>query len=305
MPGILQNKVVAITGSGRGIGASIARLAAAQGARVVVNDLGVAVDGSEPSSGPAEELVREIVSAGGEAIASPDDCSSFAGAENIVKTAVDKWGRLDGLIHNAGILRPRMVWNMEEGEWDDVLRVHLRSAFLMAKFGALQMRSQNGGAMLFVTSSNGVYGSQSLSNYSAAKAGIIGLAKSVAKEMARYNVRALAYHIGADTRMTRNPERLAQARGQAAPERAGRRPNSPEMAVALPVYLLSDEAAKLPNLSGQVLYCGGETLGVYQPMDMAKSATSSGGWTVDQVAATVPGMLDGMPNPIELTRHGA
>ena len=309
MPGILDGKVVAITGSGRGVGRAIAKLAAKEGAKVVVNDFGVTVDGLEPSSGPAAEVVQEIAADGGTAVANFDDCASMAGAENIVRAALENWGKLDGIVHNAGILRPRMIWNMEEDEWDEVLRVHLKGAFAMAKHAALAMRQQNFGTMLFVTSSNGVYGSQSLANYSAAKAGIIALAKTVAKEMARYNVKAMAYHIGADTRMTRNPQRLAQQRGEQTGATSGRGDraggNAPEMGAPLPVYLLSDEAAAIPNVSGHVFYAGGENLGIYNVMDMERSSVSPNGWTVAEVQRVLPILAASLRNVVEATRRFA
>jgi NAD(P)-dependent dehydrogenase (short-subunit alcohol dehydrogenase family) len=309
VPGILDGKVVAITGAGRGVGRAIAKLAAKEGAKVVVNDFGVTVDGFEPSSGPASEVVQEISADGGTAIVSGDDCASMAGAENIVRAAVETWGKLDGIVHNAGILRPRMIWNMEEDEWDEVIRVHMKGAFTMAKHAALVMRQQQFGTMLFVTSSNGVYGSQSLSNYSAAKAGNIALAKTVAKEMARYNVKAMAYHIGADTRMTRNPQRLAQQRGQETGATANRGErtggNAPEMGAPLPVFLLSDQAASIPNISGHVFYAGGENLGIYNVMDMERSSVSPGGWTVEEVARVLPLLAGGLRNVVEATRRFA
>ncbi len=197
MTGLLQDKVILITGAGRGIGRAIAHLAANEGAAVVINDYGVNVDGSQPSAGPAEEVAREIRAAGGEAAANFGSVSDAADAKAMVEQAVKEFGRLDGLVCNAGIDRARMIFNMSEEEWDAVLAVHLRGNFLCSRFASEQMAKQRTGTILGVTSGNGTFGQTGMTNYGSAKAAIIGLNIAMARELAPYGVRANSYHIGA------------------------------------------------------------------------------------------------------------
>jgi NAD(P)-dependent dehydrogenase (short-subunit alcohol dehydrogenase family) len=206
--GICDDRVAIVTGAGRGIGREHALLLAAQGARVVVNDLGGSVDGSGTDVGPAQQVVDEITSAGGEAVANTDDVSGWSGAEKLVATAVDTFGRLDALINNAGILRDRMLVNMTEAEWDAVINVHLKGTFAPSHFAANHWRERSkageevDGRIVNTTSPSGIYGNVGQTNYGAAKAGIASFTIIAAKELARYGVTVNAIAPAALTRMT-------------------------------------------------------------------------------------------------------
>ena len=225
----LDGRVAIVTGAGRGIGRSVARLLAGEGASVVVNDLGAAVDGSGQDSGPAHDVVAEIGEAGGKAIASGADIADFAAAESLVMTAIEEFGRLDIVVNVAGILRDRMVFNMTEQEWDDVIRVHLKGTFNTTKFASAHWRSlrdesaQN--RIINFTSVSGLHGAPGQPNYAAAKMGIVGLTYSSAHALAKYGVTVNAISPGAATRMTDSmPERAppGQARrGRVVPRQRG------------------------------------------------------------------------------------
>ena len=206
--GICDGRVAIVTGAGRGIGREHALLLAAQGAKVVVNDLGGARDGEGTDAGPAQQVVDEVVAAGGEAVANTDDISDFAGAENLIKTATSTFGRLDVLINNAGILRDRMLVNMTEAEWDAVIKVHLKGTFAPAHFAANHWRERSKAGeevdarIINTTSPSGIYGNVGQSNYGAAKAGIAAFTVITAKELGRYGVTCNAIAPAALTRMT-------------------------------------------------------------------------------------------------------
>jgi NAD(P)-dependent dehydrogenase (short-subunit alcohol dehydrogenase family) len=206
--GICDGRVAIVTGAGRGIGREHALLLSAQGAKVVVNDLGGSMDGSGSDAGPAQQVVDEIVAAGGEAVANTDDISDWSGAEKLIATAVDAFGRLDVLINNAGILRDRMLVNMTEAEWDAVIKVHLKGTFAPAHFAANHWRDRSKAgdevdARIINTSSpSGIYGNVGQTNYGAAKAGIASFTIIAAKELARYGVTVNAIAPAALTRMT-------------------------------------------------------------------------------------------------------
>ena len=206
--GICEGRVAIVTGAGRGIGREHSLLLAAQGAKVVVNDLGGSVDGSGSDAGPAQQVVDEITALGGEAVANTDDISDWKGAEALVGTAVDAFGRLDVLINNAGILRDRMLVNMTEAEWDAVIQVHLKGTFAPAHFAANHWRERSKAgdevdARIINTSSpSGIYGNVGQTNYGAAKAGIAAFTIIAAKELSRYGVTVNAIAPAALTRMT-------------------------------------------------------------------------------------------------------
>jgi NAD(P)-dependent dehydrogenase (short-subunit alcohol dehydrogenase family) len=206
--GICDGRVAIVTGAGRGIGREHSLLLAAQGAKVVVNDLGGSRDGSGSDAGPAQEVVDEVKALGGEAVANTDDISDFKGAESLVNTAIEAFGKLDVLINNAGILRDRMLVNMTEAEWDAVIQVHLKGTFAPAHFAANHWRERSkageevDGRIINTTSPSGIYGNVGQTNYGAAKAGIAAFTIIAAKELGRYGVTVNAIAPAALTRMT-------------------------------------------------------------------------------------------------------
>ena len=209
MAKLCEGRIAIVTGAGRGIGREHALSLAAHGARVVVNDLGGARDGSGASADPAEEVVATIRSAGGEAIVNADDVSDWGGAERLVREAVDTFGGLDVLVNNAGILRDRMLVNMTEAEWDAVITVHLKGTFAPAHFAAAYWRDRSkamgrgvDARLINTTSISGMFGNAGQTNYGAAKAGIAAFTVIAARELARYGVTVNAVAPGALTRMT-------------------------------------------------------------------------------------------------------
>ena len=251
-----EDRVVIITGGARGIGREYALMLAQHGAKVIVNDLGGTRDGAGASLGPAEQVVEEIRAAGGEAQANGDDVSDWAGAERMVRQAIDAFGRLDVLVSNAGILRDRMLVNMSEEEWDAVSRVHLKGTFAPARHAAAYWREQSKAgnpvdARLINTSSvSGIYGNPGQTNYGAAKMGIAGFTIIAARELGRYGVTANAIAPGALTRLT---EDLMP--GEVSDEERERR--SPRWVAPLVTWLASSEAS---DVTGRVFESSGRIL---------------------------------------------
>ena len=208
MAGLCEGRVCIVTGAGRGIGREHALMLAAEGAKVVVNDLGGTRDGTGTDAGPAQEVVDEIVAAGGEAVANTDDISDWAGAERIVDQAIDTFGRLDVLVNNAGILRDRMLANMSEAEWDAVIKVHLKGTAGPSHFAAAHWRDRSKAGevvdarIINTTSPSGIYGNVGQTNYGAAKAGIAAFTIIAADELGRYGVTVNAIAPAALTRLT-------------------------------------------------------------------------------------------------------
>ena len=207
--GICEGRVAIVTGAGRGIGREHALLLAAEGASVVVNDLGGSMDGTgSGDTGPAQQVADEIVAAGGQAVANTDDISDFAGAEKLVNAGIEAFGKVDVLINNAGILRDRMLVNMTEGEWDAVIKVHLKGTFAPSHFVANHFRDRSkagdevDGRIINTSSPSGIYGNAGQTNYGTAKAGIAAFTIIAAKELARYGVTVNAIAPAALTRMT-------------------------------------------------------------------------------------------------------
>lgn len=202
--GLLDGRVCVLTGAGRGIGASLARIMAAEGAAVVVNDTGDAVDGAQTSERPAEQIANAIVAAGGRAVPNYDSVSNHDAAENIIRTALNEFGQLDVLVNVAGILRDRMIFNMNEADWDAVIDVHLTGTFNTAKFAAIHWRAERKGhyRLINFTSESGLNGAPGQPNYAAAKLGIVGLTRSCANALGRYGVTANCISPRASTRMT-------------------------------------------------------------------------------------------------------
>ena len=223
MAGLCEGRVCIVTGAGRGIGREHSLMLAAEGAKVIVNDLGGSRDGTGTDRGPAQEVVDEIIAAGGEAVVNTDDISDWAGAERIIQQAIDTYGRLDVLINNAGILRDRMLTNMSEAEWDAVIKVHLKGTAGPAHFAAAYWRDRSKAGetvdarIINTTSPSGIYGNIGQTNYGAAKGGIASFTIIAADELARYGVTVNAIAPAALTRLTADlgigdaPEELKEA----------------------------------------------------------------------------------------------
>ncbi|HWS74459.1 MAG TPA: SDR family NAD(P)-dependent oxidoreductase, partial [Quisquiliibacterium sp.] len=188
--GMVEGKVVVVTGAGGGIGRDIALAMAKQGAKVVVNDIGASVSGEGSDAGPAQRVVDEIRAAGGTAVANTDSVSEAAAAQRIVETAVSSFGRIDVVVNNAGILRDRFFHKMSEPEWDAVIKVHLYGAYYVSRAAANLFKEQGSGAFVHMTSTSGLIGNFGQANYSAAKLGIAALSKSIALDMQKFNVRS-------------------------------------------------------------------------------------------------------------------
>jgi NAD(P)-dependent dehydrogenase (short-subunit alcohol dehydrogenase family) len=281
--GLLDGKVIAVTGAGRGIGRAVALACAAEGASVIVNDYGVGIDGNEPSSEVAESVVAEIEAAGGTAIAIADDISTMEAGERLVQTAVDKFGRIDGAVCVAGILRERMLFNMSEEEWDGVIDTHLKGTFTVFRAASAVMRKQEGGGSLVAfTSGVGMWGSVSQANYAAAKGGIVALMRSAAVGLQRYDVRANAIAPVAQTRMAANVPGGTAETGE------------PEDVAPMVVYLLSDEAK---DVTGQTYTVVGGKVALWSQPREIRSVVKEGRWTPAELAEKLPGAVgvDRMP----------
>jgi NAD(P)-dependent dehydrogenase (short-subunit alcohol dehydrogenase family) len=278
---IVKGKVAVITGSGRGIGREVALLMAKEGAKVVINDVGADLSGRGLDPGVADAVVQEIKDAGGEAVANYDSVATFEGGKNMIQTAVNTFGKLDVVVHVAGILRDRMIFNMSEEEWDDVMRVHLKGTFNVCQPATVLFRQQRSGRIICFSSVSAA-GNTGQANYSAAKAGILGFVRTVAKEMARYDVTVNAIWPGADTRMTASvPERARELRSAAGitvqPRRADRHPRH---VAAIVTYLASDEAS---DITGQCIAVSGDRLQIISHPEPVRTGFMEGGWTIEKL----------------------
>jgi 3-oxoacyl-[acyl-carrier protein] reductase len=304
----LKGKVAVVTGSGRGIGRGIALLMASEGARVVVNDLGAAVTGAGASQAPAEEVVAEIKKAGGEAVPNFDSVATVEGGENIIKTAIDKFGRIDILVNNAGILRDRMIFNMAPEEWDAVLKTHLYGTFNCTRPASIVMRQQRWGRIISMTSTSGVVGNAGQANYGAAKMGIVGFMFVCARDLGRYGITCNAVAPSAGTRMTISPEMEAAAKARqereargivtpssrpASPRTSG--PADPEDVAPLVCYLATEQAA---NVNGRILFASGGNIRLYSNPEPIRSIYKIGRWTLDELMTLMPtSVTQGLVNP--------
>ncbi len=283
----LGGRVAVVTGSGRGIGRGIAKLLASEGASVVVNDVGAALDGQGEDSTPAAQVVEEISELGGRAVASYDSVATTIGGANIIQKALDEFGRLDIVITPAGILRDRMIFNMSEQEWDDVMAVHLKGTYSVVRPAASIFREQKGGRIVTFSSVSGLYGQGGQSNYGAAKDAIAGFTRVVAKELSRYNATANIISPGASTRMTDSvPESTRAMRaGAFPPPMEGALTSDPEHVAPMVVWLCTDAAA---GVSGNIFHCTGNRVSLMNHPVAHRSIHKDGRWTVEELAAVVP-----------------
>jgi NAD(P)-dependent dehydrogenase (short-subunit alcohol dehydrogenase family) len=281
--GSLDGRVAIVTGAGRGIGRSVALLLASEGMAVVVNDLGGALDGSGSDFGLARAVAEEIAGSGGRAAANGADVSDHAAAEDLIKTAVSEFGRLDVLVNAAGILRDRMVFNMSEHEWDDVIRVHLKGTFNTTKFAAAHWRAlrdesaQN--RIINFTSVSGLHGAPGQPNYAAAKMGIVGLTYSTANSLAKYGVTVNAVSPGAVTRMT---ESVPGDRRRVRPGTADER--SPDNVAPLVAYLASERSGWI---TGRIVHAAGYEVALYNNPEPVIRLVGTGPWSLDALAEHV------------------
>jgi NAD(P)-dependent dehydrogenase (short-subunit alcohol dehydrogenase family) len=258
MPGLCEGRVAIVTGAGRGIGREHALMLASHGAKLVVNDLGGEMDGTGQSTGPAQDVVDEIKAMGGEAVANGDSVSDWEGAQRLVNTAVESFGRLDVLINNAGILRDRMLVNMTAEEWDAVINVHLRGTFAPSRWAAAYWRDRakageaNDARIINTTSVSGIYGNPGQTNYGAAKMGIAAFTIIASRELGRYGVTVNAVAPGALTRMT-------EGLGMGQASEADRERMSPRWIAPIVTWLASDQSA---GVTGRVFEASGRVLAI-------------------------------------------
>jgi NAD(P)-dependent dehydrogenase (short-subunit alcohol dehydrogenase family) len=272
---------------------------AAEGAKVVVNDLGGNVDGTGASQSPADDVVDEIKAAGGEAVANYDSVATMEGGENIVKAALDNYDKLDIVVTVAGILRDRMVFNMTEQEWDDVLDVHLKGTFTVCKFASILFRQQRSGRIITFASESGLFGNTGQANYAAAKSGIAGFTKVVARDLGRYGVTANSICPRASSRMTATvPDVARQMRsnrteGERAPAPQG--PMEPDDIAPFICYLASDMAA---NVNGQTFLVYGGNITLLSLPRRVRTIFNTDQWTLEELKELVPQHIThGLPNP--------
>jgi NAD(P)-dependent dehydrogenase (short-subunit alcohol dehydrogenase family) len=266
MGSYLEGKSIAVTGAGRGIGRAVALAAAAEGASVVVADYGVGMAGEDPTSEVADAVVAEITDAGGSAVAVADTVTTMEGGQRIVQTAVDEFGKIDGVVCVAGILRERMLFNMTEDEWDPVVETHLKGTFTVFRAAAPLMKAQESGSLIAFTS-GAFAGSVAQANYAAAKGGIVSLVRSAAAGMHRYGVTSNAIAPVARTRMSENVPRALEM-------------GEPEDVAPMVVYLLSDHAR---HVTGQVYTANGGKIAVWDQPHEVREMSKDGRWTPEEI----------------------
>ena len=291
MANLLQDKVAIVTGAGRGVGKGVAHQLAEEGAKVVVVDLGVNVDGTGANQSVAEQVANEIREAGGTAVACAESVATMAGGENIIQTAIDSFEKLDIVVTCAGILRDRMVFNMSEEEWDDVIAVHLKGTFTIVKNACILFRQQRSGRVITFSSTSGLYGNSGQANYGAAKDGIAGFTRVVARDMGRYGVTANSISPSASTRMTTSvPEEarsLRSSRGITSGSSTTLR-GEPEDIAPFVTWLASDESS---HVNGHVFHVTAGLISLLNEPDPIKTIHKEGRWTLEELAKVFPATL--------------
>ena len=293
---MLEGKVAVVTGSGRGIGRAIALVMAENGAKVVVNDVGGSLDGHGHDETPAQQVVREIEAAHGQgsAVANSDSVADWDAAQRIIKTAIDRYGRIDIVVNNAGILRDTIFHRMTPEEFDAVVKVHLYGAFYVSRAAIPFMRAQESGAFIHMTSTSGLIGSVGQVNYSAAKLGIAGLSRGIAGDTARYKVRSNCIAPHAFSRMI---ESVPGATEEQMKARAAR--TRPDQVAQLAAFLACDAAAEV---TGQIMGARGNEIYLYSQPRPIRTIHRSTGWSAESLAATLLPAWRGSLTPLERTR---
>jgi len=290
--GALDGRVAIITGAGRGIGREHALLFAAEGAKVVVNDLGGALDGSSSEATPAEEVVAEIKSFGGDAIANHDNVATWEGGESLVRSAVEHFGDLHVLVNNAGILRDRVIVNLSEEDWDSVITVHLKGHFVPTRHAAAYWREQAKvgrvvkASIINTSSTSGLLGNVGQSNYGAAKAGIAAFTVIAAEELGRYGVRVNAIAPAARTRMTESTPGLSDYVVKP-PDPAVFDVWDPANISPLVATLAMENCAA----TGEVFFVQGGTVRKFQNWTMTETLEKNDRWSVSELAQQLPTLL--------------
>ncbi len=279
--GVMDGKVALVTGAGRGVGRGVALDLANAGAAVVVNDLGVTLGGEAAEASPAQEVADEIIAAGGRAVANRDSVASWDGAQSMVRAAIDAFGRIDAVVNNAGNLRDSLFHKMTEEEFDAVVAVHLKGGFNVSRAAAPYFKGQASGAYVHMTSTSGLVGNFGQANYAAAKLGIVGLSKSIALDMQRFNVRSNAVAPFAWTRMidsipANTPEQQRRVEGL--------KKLVPEKIAPFVTALLSDAGA---HVTGQIFGVRNNEIFLFSQPRPIRAAHTSDGWTAQSVAERV------------------
>jgi NAD(P)-dependent dehydrogenase (short-subunit alcohol dehydrogenase family) len=285
MTGMVEGKVVVVTGAGGGIGREIALAMGAAGARVIVNDIGASLSGEVQDESAAERVVREIREAGGEAAPSRESVTTWESAQRIIQCALDSFGRVDAVVNNAGILRDRIFHKMTEDDWRSVIAVHLDGSFFVSRAAADHMRNQNSGAFVHMTSTSGLIGNFGQANYSAAKLGIAALSKSIALDMARYRVRSNCIAPFAWSRMTSSiPANTPEEK-----ERVEQLKKMEARKVApMAVYLASDAASEV---TGQIFSVRANEIMLFSQPRPIRSVHHTPEWTAEAIAKiAIPSM---------------
>ncbi|CAG2150266.1 SDR family NAD(P)-dependent oxidoreductase [Cupriavidus numazuensis] len=293
---LLEGKVVIVTGAGAGVGKGIAMEAARQGARVIVNDLGVAIDGSGGSAGPAQQTVDEIKALGGEAAANTDSVADWESAQKIAQQAMDLYGRIDGVVNNAGNLRDVMFHKMTEEEFDSVVRVHLKGTWNVSRAVAPHFKAQESGAYVHMTSTSGLIGNVGQANYAAAKMGIVGLSKSIALDMKKFNVRSNCIAPFAFTRMVgsipaNTPEAVERMKIHMRME--------PGKIAPFTLALLTDQAK---DVNGQIFGVRSNEIYLMSQPRPIRTAHNDQGWTVESCLERAIPMFRPSLFPLDLSR---
>lgn len=302
--GICEGRVAVVTGGGRGIGRGEAIELARQGASVVVNDLGADTDGSSANDTPAHQVAAEIRALGGRAEANTADVSTWDGAKSLIDQALDEFSRIDIVVNNAGILRDRMIVNMTEAEWDDCLRVHLKSTFLTTRFAGAHWRErskageENDARIINTSSASGIYGNTGQANYGAAKAGIASFTIIASKEMGRYGVTANAVAPAARTRMT--TERTRERMGTFGADEFD--PHHPDNLGPLVAWLASPESA---GITGRVFNAHGGHIGVSEGWRAGPSVDINARWNARELGDVIPQLVADAVSVSDISGHPA